>query len=684
MTNKRHNYLIILMFVVATTLISLALPRQDGIASWQCEVGKPWPYDMLIAPFDFPVEPDENEKTRKSDSIEASFIKFYRLEESIASQQISALSKDMGARKDIPAATKMRILHDVTKAYKQGIVDNATGEAINNGTLTKMRILDDKSVASIVKTDSMRSVRQVYTFIDSTYRKGTANMDLAFISNYLEPNVELDKTTTDTYLNDALKPVTDPIMYIQTGEAIIFKGNIVTPRQYNIIKTLESQIIKKDQESTQDDIMIIVGKILIVTIIMLIYCVFLISMRYRVYNNMRSMVFLISFMTLFIISVFFVVKFRPNYMSLVPFALVPIMISVFFDTRISFFTHIVVIVVCSLVASEQAQFIAMQFLAGCIAIASMQELTRRSQLVICAMLIFVVYCAMHIAFQLTRGDIFLSLSDIDWHQFMYYATNCVMLSFAYVAIFVVEKLFGFTSLVTLVELSDINTPLLRRMSERCPGTFQHVLQVANLASEAALKVGASQQLVRAGALYHDVGKISNPAFFTENQTGVNPHMSLDPDQSASIVIDHVKDGLAMADKARLPQVIKDLIAQHHGTSLTRYFYNMACNNNGGQAVDTEPYTYPGPKPQTKEAAILMMADACEAAARSLNDYSEESITALVEKIIDSQIADGQLKEAPISFSQVEIIKKVFIERLRILHHRRISYPERIKPKQDNA
>ena len=259
-----------------------------------------------------------------------------------------------------------------------------------------------------------------------------------------------------------------------------------------------------------------------------------------------------------------------------------------------------------------------------------------------------------------------------------------MLSFAYVIIFVFERLFGFVSKVTLVELSDVNNPLLRELSEKCPGTFQHSLQLSNLVSEAAHEIGANTQLARAGALYHDIGKMENPAFFTENQHDVNPHERISPEQSAKIVIRHVIDGIKRAEKAKLPDVIKNFILEHHGKNLAKYFYTTACNANGGEPVDPAPYTYPGPNPQSKETAILMMADATEAASRSLKEYNDETISNLVNKIIDGQIAQGLMKDSPLSFRDVETVKKVFISRLRTMYHTRVSYPELIKKENKDS
>ncbi len=267
-----------------------------------------------------------------------------------------------------------------------------------------------------------------------------------------------------------------------------------------------------------------------------------------------------------------------------------------------------------------------------------------------------------------------TLDKISVRMFGYFGINAVLISFTYVLVFILEKLFGFVSSVTLVELSDVNNPVLRELSEECPGTFQHSMQVSNLASEAAHRIDANVQLVRTGALYHDIGKINNPAFFTENQHGVNPHDALNPIQSARIVINHITDGLKKADKYKLPEVIKDFISQHHGAGKAKYFYNTYSNTHPDEDVDPAPFTYPGPNPQTKETSILMMADAVEAASRSLKEYTPEAITALVNRIIDSQIADGLHNDSPISFRDVKTIKDAFISRLRTMYHARVSYP----------
>ena len=669
----KHNVTIWLLLAAAVVLISLALPRQSSHQTITYEVNKPWLYPMLTAPFDIPKELDEDTKARVKDSVETNFIYIYRRDNAVAQQQLNALAQALNASHVLPVQLRHEFSAAFAAVYQSGLVDNNTYDAIKAGRVKQVRILDENSVAQVVPASEMRSVRSAYELLDSTFRMpdGRGAMSAIGGDKYLTPNIVIDKEENDKLLKDALLTALAPRGTIMTGEAIIFTGNVVTPEKYTYLKTYE-QMMNERESLRGDQSYSLMGKILVVIILLSVLYVFMRRMRPRIFVNLKSMVFLISFVTLFIVAVFLITSFRINYLYLVPFAIVAIIVTTFFDARTSFFVHMVVVLICSLVARAQAEFIIMQFLAGGIAIVSMQELTKRSQLVRCALFIFLAYSLAFVALQLVRGGDF---SSMGWHYFMYFAINCVVLSFAYFGIFIVEKTFGFTSTVTLVELSDINNPVLRELAESCPGTFQHVLQVANIAQEAALKIGANMQLVRAGALYHDIGKIDNPAFFTENQSGVNPHDALTPEQSAHIIIEHVTSGLHRADKARLPQVIKDLIAQHHGKGLVRYFYDKACKASPQGTVDPEPFTYPGPNPQTKEAAILMMADACEAAAKSLKEYSEPAISALVERIIDAQVTEGKFRESPISFKDVETTKAVFVKRLCAFYHTRISYPE---------
>lgn len=676
--STKTNIIIIVMLIVATGLITFCLPGKT-FQGYTYTQGKPWGYAMLTAPFDIPIEYDSATAHRITDSINAHFVKIYRNDFAVVSKKLSGLNKAL-EKPGIGADTRQAIVMKVSRLYDDGIVDNETYDMIVKGEMPEVRILDNK-VANVVSTQKMNSVREAYAYLDSTLTSSSFKnaMAAASVYSYLTPNLQYDSVETKKLLDDAYQKALAPQGIVQTGESIIFPGNVVTPEKFSILQTYERMMRQRQMHTSGIDYSIL-GQLTFVGIMMMVLYYFMRLMRPRTFRNRRKMIFLISFTTLFVIIVEVVIAFRPNYIYLIPFALLPIIITTFTDTRTSFFLHIVVVVLCSLVAKDQAEFIILQFMAGNIAIVSIKELSRRSQLARCAFFIFLMYSLMYAALYVMReGNMQNIFMGGSWHIFVMFVINCAVLSFAYLLIFLIEKFFGFTSTVTLVELSDINTPELRALSDACPGTFQHSLQVANLSAEAAHSINANVQLARAGALYHDIGKINNPAFFTENQVGVNPHDSLTPEQSARIVINHVTDGLKRADKARLPQVISDFITQHHGKGIAKYFYAMSCKAHPDVPIDSSLYTYPGPNPQSKEAAIVMMADACEAATKSLVNPDEKAVSNIVNKIIDEQIVTGLLSEAPISFSDVGIIKQTFIERLRSFYHMRVSYPDDIKP-----
>ena len=674
MSRKNNNYIIMALVLLSILLIATALffsRETTRIESF--EVGKPWLHSRLEASFQFDIELDEATRKHITDSVNQNFAKIYTLDRKKGEQQIALLSRALNGRSGSPA-----LLQAVYTLYNNGIVDNDAANDIRAGK--QLRFMVGNNELQVVDATNMRTVRQAYSWLADSMCSNPAIQEAlkaVDISNYLVPNMMVDVEENEKWMGEDLRNALRSPGTIQQGEVIISRGEIVTPKKASAIESYQNEVIRRNKQRNTDEGLNLLGQILIVATLMLAFYFFIRMLRRQVFDSLRRMVFLITFITVFVIAVFLLVKFKYSLLYVIPFALVPIIVSSFFDDHTSFFVHIVTVLICSLIASShQAEFIIMQFLAGIIAIISVKELTKRTQLVRCAAFIFLAYCTTYVAMTLiNEGD----FGKIDKLYFAYFLINCVILSFAFLIIPIVEKAFGFTSSMTLLELADINNPLLRQLSTNCPGTFQHSLQVANLAGEAALKIGANMQLVRAGALYHDIGKTKNPAFFTENQIGENPHDHLvRPEDSAKIVIDHVSNGLKIAEDADLPKVIKDLITQHHGKGVTRYFYYKAREARPDQEVDKTPFSYPGPNPQTKEAAILMMADACEAATKSLNDHSEESIAAMVNKIIDGQVAEGLLREAPISFRDVETVKRLFIERLRTAYHARVAYPSEVK------
>ena len=672
---KRNNITIILLLVLSVILIATALffSREEGRFD-SFEVGKPWRHSRLEANFQYDIELNEETRQHITDSVEQNFAKIYTFDRKKWEQQQALLTRALAGKTGGQA-----LMNDVAKLYSDGIVDNEAANDIRSGK--QIRFLVGNNQLQVVDTHNMRTVRQAYIWLTDSL-KGNAAVQEALravdISEYLVPNMMVDKEENEKWMGEDLRDALRSPGTVQQGEVIINYGDIVTPQKARAIESYQNEQAQRNKRRNMDQTLNLLGQILIVSILMMAFYYFMKRLRNQVFRSTRRMIFLISLITMFVIVVFLCVKFKYNLLYIIPFGLVPVIVSSFFDDHTSFFVHIVTVLICSLVASShQAEFIIMQFLAGIIAIVSVKELTKRTQLVQCAVVIFLAYCITYIAMTLINEG---NIKKIDEYYFGYFLINCVILFVAFFIIPIIERVFGFTSTMTLLELADINSPLLRKLSTNCPGTFQHSLQVANLAGEAALTVGANMQLVRTGALYHDIGKINNPVFFTENQIGENPHDHLvRPEDSAKIVIDHVANGIKLAEEAQLPKVIKDLIAQHHGKGLTKYFYYKACEARPDEEVDKAPFSYPGPNPQTKEAAILMMADACEAATKSLNDHSEESIAAMVGKIIDGQVADGLLRETPISFRDVETIKQLFIERLRTMYHVRVSYPDGSNP-----
>jgi len=598
---------------------------------------------------------------------------------------MDTISASLDKLTGVSSGVKQRVIEAANKVFEDGIVDNNTSNKIKQGKILRVRMfINNKGNESkLVDARTLRSTVEAYSYIDTV-----AGLDLIqsaplsqIIHNNLVPNLEYDADKNKSLLEDTLSRATAAHGIKLMGERIIDYGEIVTAQKYTLIKTYERMSAEHNTNNIVRRFSVL-GNIVVILLLLIVMYLFIRFLHPNVYGNLRQMVFLFCFVFFFVLLIYIIAHLRSGLLYLIPFALVPIVVTVFFDISLGFFTHMIVVLISSLVAPDASDFVIMQFLAGIIAILSIKGLIQRSQLVVCAFLIFLCYSITYAAQYITRNGTF---ENFDWHVILYFAVNCIVLSFAYLGIFIVEKIFGFTSQVTLVELSDINNPVLRELSENCPGTFQHSLQVATLAGEAARQVGANVQLVRAGALYHDIGKINNPAFFTENQGGVNPHDALMPEQSASIVISHVPDGLERAEKAGLPQVIKDLIAQHHGKGITRYFYSMACKQSPDGNVDPAPFTYPGPNPQSREAVILMMADACEAATKSLSVPNEENITNIVNKIIDSQVSSGLFNESPMSFSDISVVKESLIKRLLTFYHTRVSYPDDVQtPKSIDA
>ncbi|MBR6638779.1 MAG: HDIG domain-containing protein [Muribaculaceae bacterium] len=659
-----------LMFIISVGIILYFLPRKNE-RQFLYEVNRPWSYSLLTAPFDIPIQLDSIRANEVKDSINNVFIPVYKRNNDESKAAIDAYSLALNANQSVSIYEKAKLINALKEIYNNGIVDLNTYNAITSGKLSRMRFIEENRIIN-KSTNNLLSARKAYTTIDSLLKLESLNTPIASteLSKFLAPNILYDSIESNRLYQDICQKAMAPIGIIQNGERIIDRGEKVTPQLYTILQTYEQMLLERKANKHQQ-IYPVLGQLLFVIILLSALFYYLYFMRNELFANTRAMLFIMLMVVGFAVFSVAMKNTFANGLYLVPFTIIAIMMVVFFDSRTALFCLIIETMLCSCIANVAFEFIFVQFIAGVTAIYSLKELTRRSQLIQTALLVFTAYSLSYIAVEVISSG---TISGIDLRIFGIFAINSVLISFAYILIFVFEKLFGFTSIVTLVELSDINNPLLRELSEECPGTFQHSLSVSNLAYEAAHRIGANAQLVRAGALYHDIGKITNPAFFTENQHGVNPHDALNPLQSARIVIAHVTDGLKRAEKAKLPSVIKNFISEHHGCGKAKYFYNTYCNQHPDEEVDTASFIYPGPNPQSKETSILMMADTVEAASRSLPDHTPEAIENLVNRLIDSQIADGLHNDSLLSFKDVREIKESFISRLRTMYHARISYP----------
>ncbi len=670
-------------FVASAVLLLTFLPQEDE-NHFTYETNRPWSYPLLTAPFDIPIHLDSIKAQAVKDSIDRNFQPVYYRDLTTEKTSISAYASRLNNATAINLTPLERnaLLNEIKKIYDNGIVDQSTYSHIADGALPKVRMIHD-NVAISIPTTNYTSARTAYTQLDSLFRdvRFQEAIRITKLSELLEPNILLDSIETERLRNEMYKRAMAPIGVIQQGERIVDRGDIVTPQLYTILRTYEELSSDRPGAGGQTEYSPTIGLLLYIVLLLATLYTFLYFFRRDYYDRPRILAFIVIMVTAFALFAFGMSRAFSSGLYLTPFTIIPIIILVFLDSRTAFFSYLITILLSALVARFQLEFVFLQFVAGIAATVSIRELSKRSHLIRTAAIVFMAYSLAYVAIELIHTG---TADKMTPQMFGNFAINAVFISFAYVLVFILEKLFGFTSRVTLVELSDINTPLMRELSEECPGTFQHSMAVSNLASAAAHRIGANVQLVRAGALYHDIGKISNPAFFTENQHGVNPHDALDPMQSARIVISHVAEGLRRAEKAKLPEKIRRFISEHHGKGKARYFYNTYCNAHPGEEVDPAPFTYPGPNPSSRETSILMMADSVEAASRSMSDHSPEAIAALVNKIIDSQIADGLHNDSPISFRDVKEIKDVFASRLRTMYHSRISYPELVKPANDGT
>ena len=668
-----RDFLIRTGLIVATVAIIVWLMPRSTHNTYKIEKGKPWSYADLKAPFDFPIYKSDEAVKAERDSLMKEYEPYYLYDNDIVVKQLRQFAKDYSD--GIPGLSNdyISIIANRLRAlYTQGIMNSSEYAKLSKDTSQVIRIVDGKNAVNmqITKVNSVISAYE-QIFLDKSLAAHREILMKCSLNDYITPNLIYDKERSEASLNDLHNSIALASGLVQRGQKIVDRGDIVDTKTYNILLSFEKEMQRR-AEGNDKISLTIMGQILLVFIIITCFTVYLTLFRKDYFDKMRSTAMLYALIIIFVVMASVMVKHNIMHVYILPFAMVPIFIRVFMDSRTAFMTHAMKVLICASFLQYPLEFIAVELVAGLVAIFSLRELSSRSQLFWTAVFVTIAATLTNLSLDWIRNN---DLTKISYSEYNYIAINGMLLFCSYPLLYLIEKAFGFTSNITLIELSDMNKELLRKMSEVAPGTFQHSIQVGNLAAEIANKIGGKSQLVRTGALYHDIGKIANSIYFTENQSGVNPHEKMRSIDSAQMIISHVTEGVKLAEKYNLPDVIKEFITTHHGQGKTKYFYIQYKNNHPNEEIDDLLFTYPGPNPFTKEQAILMMADTVEAASRSLPDYTEKTIRELVNKLIDTQVAEGYFKECPITFRDIAYAKTVLIEKLKTIYHTRISYPD---------
>lgn len=664
---------LLVAFGVMTVLLTVYTMPSGRSIRYEPSEGSPWMYDELIAPFSFPIEKSREDIARETDSLRNAFIPYFAIDGTVRESALAAVDRLFSdSLSKVISDESFRMIKDkLSEIYEDGIIGNDDEEFITGRRYTHLRCYSGN-------TSRLTSVERIHTQVDA-YRLLTRTILDATDRHHLQhfhpeeivmPNISYDSIRSNTELSAQEKQISRYSGMVMANQKIIGRGEIVGHDKYMMIQSYMANMTGSS-DSRNFRLLSWAGNLLYAAILIAMLILYLVRYRRDYLKDTARLLFLLLSVDIFIIGTNLYMRFTSWSIFLVPCTMLALMLRLFLDSRTAFIGYLTYLLICSVSTPMPFEYILLQIVSGFIAIYSLNELSQRSQIFRTVGLILSSYCAVWLALQLIQLE---DIRSIQWQIFVYFLINCFILLLTYPLILAIEKLFGFTSNVTLIELSNVNHPLLRQLAENAPGTFQHSMQVSTLAAEAANAIGASTQLVRTAALYHDIGKLANPPFYTENQNGVNPHDKLTYVESAAVITGHVTEGLKLADKYSLPLDVTHFIETHHGEGMARYFYIKYCNEHPGEEVDKSLFSYIGPNPDTKETAILMMADAVEASSRSLKEFTEESIGELIDRIIDTQVSEGFFKECPITYRDITTIKDVFKDRLKTMYHTRISYP----------
>ncbi len=679
-----NNYALILywilVFGLTAVLLYLILPGEPKF-KYEYQKGFPWPHENLVAPFDFAILKSEAEIQSEKNELLKSVVPYFQYDTTLLRKNITKLTSDFNISEDSnPAKTKIynTIKKNLTEIYETGILQRSIDsyEELAGKTEIKKRtgpIVTTVPAAQLYSEKSaynkINDIINEHEKINADYKNWLQNISP---EKYITANLEFDKAITDKEIAERTANLSQTRGMVQVGERIILQGEIVDQTKFQILESLKVSY-QKESSKGMKSYMSALGKVFFILAMLGLVFTFIYIYRHDILTQHRKLAFLLMFMVSMIAVSYFINRFPGLHIYLVPLAIFPIIIRTFFDSRTSIFMLFVITLIIGFYAPNNYEYILVQFSAGVVAVFSLNKIHRRVHLVKAMLLVMFTYWFVYSALNLIFEG---SILNFNYNMMKWFAMSSVFILLVYPMVYIFEKLFGFISDVTLIELSDSNQPLLRKLAEEAPGTFQHSLLIANLAEEVILKIGGNPFLVRAGALYHDIGKITKPNFFIENQAiGMNPHDDLNYVKSAELVIDHVKNGVTMARKYKLPEPVIEFIATHHGTTKANYFFLKHKQDNPDKITPEESFIYPGPLPKSKEATVVMLIDGIEAASRSLKEKTYINFKELINKMIDDKIKSNQLDNSLLTFSDINIIKETLLNKLINIYHIRIEYPK---------
>jgi len=665
-------------------LLHFILPGEP-IFKFEYQKGAPWKHENLMAPFDFAIMKTDAEIEAEKEELTKNLAPFFRLDTQIFRTQADLFRQEFYSLFDSTGYTDRHIYNRFYTAlkliYANGILQSAPENYESlDGKKEIARLTGN--VSTKINTGDVFSEKSAYNYLsevkirlNSQYPAYNGKLTAIDLSKYLKANLKYDAETTQKQVDEVEAGISKTRGVVQAGERIILNGELVDAEKFNILESLKTTYEKKRGEGV-NKYMITAGKLMLIAIFLLVFFIFLFYYRRDILNQLRRLTFLLLLTVTMVFLSVFANSYNGIHIYIVPIAILPIVVRTFFDSRTAIFTLIISVLIVGLYAPNSFEYVLIQTLGGVIAVFSLAKMHRRVHLVLASLWVLLTYVAAYAAINTIREG---SILNIDYRMLQWFAYNCILINLAYPLIYIFEKLFGFISDVTLIEISDTNQPLLRKLAEEAPGTFQHSIQIANLAEEVILKIGGNPFLVRAGALYHDIGKIAKADYFTENQFGIkNPHDRLGFEQSAEIIISHVKSGIKLAKKNKLPESIIEFIATHHGTSKAKYFYLKQKQDYPEKTVDENKFIYPGPLPRTKEAAVVMLIDGIEAASRSMEDKNADNLWELVNRMVDQKVSERQLDQSDLTFRDINTIKKILHTKLLNIYHVRIAYPSEVK------